>query len=106
MPKLIQNELLRYRLVETALGRVYLAGLLQFSNGLGYFLGVHAKDLGDITGTDRFARFLHCFEDLIFHDMLLHERMCMTLSRVSSACSLSSMKEQVLLITIPKNIPP
>ena len=65
------SGLFSHRLVEATLGRVDLTSLLEFSASLGNFLGIHAKGLGDIAGTDRLASFLHCVEDLIFHGELL-----------------------------------
>ena len=59
------------RLVIAALGGVDLAGLLELGTGLGDFLGIHAKGLGDIAGTNGLASFFHSVEDLIFHGKLL-----------------------------------
>ena len=65
------SGLFSHRLVEATLGRVDLTSLLEFSASLGNFLGIHAKGLGDIAGTDGLTSFLHCVEDLIFHGVLL-----------------------------------
>ena len=63
--------LFSHRLVVAALGGVDLAGLLELGTGLRDFLGIHAKGLGDIAGTNGLASFFHSVEDLIFHGELL-----------------------------------